>query len=170
MVDICSADVCCYGCSSVEVEVTSSASSKRSVTGASSSGRGAGGKANVRRIRDVREPSLSVSFPHKVGNYELKIICQPEDQHRARYLTEGSRGTVKDKTQQSHPTVKVHGTVVHVTTLRFLCKTYIIVIICIATQIVFLLSACLCLSVQKLKNNLLEIAVTWFECVLWCEP
>jgi len=87
--------------------VTSSGSGKRSVTGSTSSGRGAGGKAGVRRIRDVREPSLSVSFPNKVGGYELKIVLQPEDQHRARYLTEGSRGTVKDKTQQSHPTIKV---------------------------------------------------------------
>ena len=109
VVGSCSADVCC-DCSAVQsvVEVTSSASSKRSLTGATSSGRGAGGKASVCRVRDVRKPSLSVSFPHKVGSYELKIICQPEDQHRARYLTEDSRGTVKDKTRQTHPTVKVH--------------------------------------------------------------
>jgi len=95
------------------VEVTSSASGKRSVCGATSSSRGAGGKTGVRRIRDVREPSLSVSFPNKIGSYELKIVRQPEDQHRARYLTEGSRGTVKDKTQQSHPTVKVYFSTVH---------------------------------------------------------
>jgi len=99
--------VCCSGMPSV-VEVTSSASSRRTLSAATSSGRGAGGKTTVRRIRDVREPSLSVSFPNKVGGYELKIMRQPEEQHRARYLTEGSRGTVKDKTQQSHPTVKVH--------------------------------------------------------------
>jgi len=153
------------------VEVTSSASSKRSVTGASSSGRGAGGKASVRRIRDVREPSLSVSFPNKVGNYELKIICQPEDQHRARYLTEGSRGTVKDKTQQTHPTVKVHCTVVHVTALRFSFKTDIIVTMtiiifiivithippmCSSTDIVFLLSVylvSLCAKPEKQLNR-----------------
>lgn len=91
------------------VEVTSSGCGKRSSlsAGTPTSSRGAGGKTAVRRIRDIREPSLSVSFPHKVGAYELKIVCQPEDQHRARYLTEGSRGTVKDKTQQSHPTIKV---------------------------------------------------------------
>jgi len=98
----------CYRAVQSVVEVTSSGSCKRSLSGATSSGRGAGGKSGVRRIRDAREPSLSVSFPHKVAGYELKIVRQPEDQHRARYLTEGSRGTVKDKTQQSHPTVKVH--------------------------------------------------------------
>jgi nuclear factor of activated T-cells 5 len=38
---------------------------------------------------------------------ELKILVQPETQHRARYLTEGSRGSVKDRTQQSFPQVKV---------------------------------------------------------------
>lgn len=96
-------------CSAVQsvVEVTSSGSGKRSSSGASSSGRGVGAKTGVRRVRDVREPSLSMSFPNRMGSYELKIVRQPEDQHRARYLTEGSRGTVKDKTQQSHPTVKV---------------------------------------------------------------
>jgi len=98
--------MCCRSVQSV-VEVTSSASGKQAVSAVTSSGRGAGGKTVVRRIRDIREPSLSVSFPHKVGGYELKIVRQPEDQHRARYLTEGSRGTVKDKTQQSHPTIKV---------------------------------------------------------------
>jgi len=95
----------CYSVVQSAVDVASSAA-KRSATSCLS--RGAGGKtAGVRRIRDVREPSLSVSFPTKVGGYELKVVRQPEDQHRARYLTEGSRGTVKDKTQQSHPTVKV---------------------------------------------------------------
>lgn len=127
--------VCCSAVQSV-VEVSSSASGKRSVTNATGSGRGAGSKAAVRRIRDVREPSLSLSFPHKVGAYELKIIRQPEDQHRARYLTEGSRGTVKDKTQQSHPTVKVQicrrvmCNAVYVTTLRFSSKIVVVVIPC----------------------------------------
>ena len=43
----------------------------------------------------------------KVGDYELKILEQPEQQHRARYLTEGSRGAIKDKSQEGHPVVKV---------------------------------------------------------------
>lgn len=36
-------------------------------------------------------------------------MVQPETQHRARYLTEGSRGSVKDRTQQGFPTVKLDG-------------------------------------------------------------
>ena len=41
------------------------------------------------------------------GTMELKLLTQPESQHRARYQTEGSRGAVKDKSGQSYPTVKV---------------------------------------------------------------
>lgn len=48
-----------------------------------------------------------MQFPQKCEGKELKILVQPETQHRARYLTEGSRGSVKDRTQQSFPTVKV---------------------------------------------------------------
>ncbi|CAG2163445.1 unnamed protein product [Oppiella nova] len=45
----------------------------------------------------------------KNGKYELKILSQPEEQHRARYLTEGSRGAIKDKSGLSHPVVKLCG-------------------------------------------------------------
>lgn len=48
-----------------------------------------------------------MQFPHKSEGKELKILVQPETQHRARYLTEGSRGSVKDRIQQGFPTVKV---------------------------------------------------------------
>lgn len=48
-----------------------------------------------------------MQFPQKSEGKELKILVQPETQHRARYLTEGSRGSVKDRTQQGFPTVKV---------------------------------------------------------------
>lgn len=51
--------------------------------------------------------SLSAQFPQRSDGKELKILVQPETQHRARYLTEGSRGSVKDRTQQGFPTVKV---------------------------------------------------------------
>lgn len=50
---------------------------------------------------------LSGQYPVKSEGKELKILIQPETQHRARYLTEGSRGSVKDRTQQGFPTVKV---------------------------------------------------------------
>jgi hypothetical protein len=51
--------------------------------------------------------TLVSQFPQKSEGKELKILVQPETQHRARYLTEGSRGSVKDRTQQSFPTLKV---------------------------------------------------------------
>ena len=41
----------------------------------------------------------------------MRILKQPECQHRARYLTEGSRGSVKDKTGTGFPTVKLEGCV-----------------------------------------------------------
>uniref|UniRef100_A0AAY4BCR1 Nuclear factor of activated T-cells 5 n=1 Tax=Denticeps clupeoides TaxID=299321 RepID=A0AAY4BCR1_9TELE len=53
--------------------------------------------------------SLSGHYPQKADGKELKILVQPETQHRARYLTEGSRGSVKDRTQQGFPTVKLEG-------------------------------------------------------------
>ena len=51
--------------------------------------------------------TLSMQYPQRSEGKELKILVQPETQHRARYLTEGSRGSVKDRTQQGFPTVKV---------------------------------------------------------------
>uniref|UniRef100_A0A8C1GTL6 Nuclear factor of activated T-cells 5 n=1 Tax=Cyprinus carpio TaxID=7962 RepID=A0A8C1GTL6_CYPCA len=52
---------------------------------------------------------LSRQYPQKSEGKELKIVVQPETQHRARYLTEGSRGSVKDRTQQGFPTIKLEG-------------------------------------------------------------
>eukprot|EP00079_Xenopus_tropicalis_P015674 XP_004913671.1 PREDICTED: nuclear factor of activated T-cells 5 isoform X3 [Xenopus tropicalis] len=52
---------------------------------------------------------LCEQYPAKAEAKELKIVVQPETQHRARYLTEGSRGSVKDRTQQGFPTVKLEG-------------------------------------------------------------
>ncbi|XP_053555448.1 nuclear factor of activated T-cells 5 isoform X2 [Bombina bombina] len=52
---------------------------------------------------------LCEQYPSKSEGKELKIVVQPETQHRARYLTEGSRGSVKDRTQQGFPTVKLEG-------------------------------------------------------------
>nr|XP_053641930.1 LOW QUALITY PROTEIN: nuclear factor of activated T-cells 5-like [Cherax quadricarinatus] len=43
------------------------------------------------------------------GTMELKLLSQPEEQHRARYQTEGSRGAVKDRAGIGHPTVKLIG-------------------------------------------------------------
>ncbi|XP_041650591.1 nuclear factor of activated T-cells 5-like isoform X2 [Cheilinus undulatus] len=57
----------------------------------------------------VKNGSLSTQYPQRSDGKELKILVQPETQHRARYLTEGSRGSVKDRTQQGFPTVKLEG-------------------------------------------------------------
>ncbi|XP_051883994.1 nuclear factor of activated T-cells 5 isoform X2 [Pristis pectinata] len=54
-------------------------------------------------------PTLTAHYPGKSEGKELKVLVQPETQHRARYLTEGSRGSVKDRTQQGFPTVKLEG-------------------------------------------------------------
>jgi hypothetical protein len=40
---------------------------------------------------------------------QLQIITQPEQQHRARYQTEGSRGAVKDRSGNGFPIVKLNG-------------------------------------------------------------
>uniref|UniRef100_A0A8C2UVJ6 Nuclear factor of activated T-cells 5 n=1 Tax=Chinchilla lanigera TaxID=34839 RepID=A0A8C2UVJ6_CHILA len=56
-----------------------------------------------------KSPMLCGQYPVKSEGKELKIVVQPETQHRARYLTEGSRGSVKDRTQQGFPTVKLEG-------------------------------------------------------------
>ncbi|KPM06897.1 Rel homology domain (RHD) containing protein [Sarcoptes scabiei] len=56
------------------------------------------------RLAPCAYPSRS-----KNGKYELKILSQPEDQHRARYLTEGSRGSIKDKSGHGYPIVKLCG-------------------------------------------------------------
>lgn len=54
---------------------------------------------------------LCASFPSrkKDSNLELRILSQPEEQHRARYLTEGSRGSIKDRRGTGFPTVKLFG-------------------------------------------------------------
>ncbi|KAM5138493.1 nuclear factor of activated T-cells 5 isoform 1-T1 [Mantella aurantiaca] len=56
-----------------------------------------------------KNPVLCEQFSSKSEGKELKIVVQPETQHRARYLTEGSRGSVKDRTQQGFPTIKLEG-------------------------------------------------------------
>ncbi|XP_075432595.1 nuclear factor of activated T-cells 5 isoform X2 [Ascaphus truei] len=56
-----------------------------------------------------KSPLLCEQYPSKGEGKEVKIVVQPETQHRARYLTEGSRGSVKDRTQQGFPTVKLEG-------------------------------------------------------------
>lgn len=55
----------------------------------------------------------SAGVPPKVWSkerktlYRLVVIRQPEEQHRARYLSEGSRGAIKDRTGTSNCTIQV---------------------------------------------------------------
>lgn len=51
-------------------------------------------------------PEGSVS---KNGKVMLQILSQPEQQHRARYQTEGSRGAIKDRRGNGFPMVKLVG-------------------------------------------------------------
>ncbi|KAM4592887.1 nuclear factor of activated T-cells 5 isoform 2-T2 [Odontesthes bonariensis] len=67
------------------------------------------GSSDDPHIPNQKGGTLMMPFPQKFEGKELKILVQPETQHRARYLTEGSRGSVKDRTQQSFPTVKLEG-------------------------------------------------------------
>ncbi|NWI94305.1 NFAT5 factor, partial [Pitta sordida] len=79
---------------------TDSKGNSKAGNGAPENQKGAGGK---------KTPMLCGQYPTKSEGKELKIVVQPETQHRARYLTEGSRGSVKDRTQQGFPTVKLEG-------------------------------------------------------------
>lgn len=51
--------------------------------------------------------SAQLSSMSRDGCAALTIVSQPEQQHRARYQTEGSRGAVKDRTGNGFPIVKV---------------------------------------------------------------
>ena len=64
-----------------------------------------------RATKATKEVSLNTSCPARQAGYELKMVVQPENQHRARYMTEGSRGAVKDESQEGHPKVKVSWTI-----------------------------------------------------------
>lgn len=50
-----------------------------------------------------------LSATSRDGSVSLQILSQPEQQHRARYQTEGSRGAVKDRTGNGFPVVKLSG-------------------------------------------------------------
>lgn len=79
--------------------------------GAKLSGNKVGGKVGVNRPGvPPNLPSLSAQLSARSSDrtVELRLVSQPEEQHRARYQTEGSRGAVKDRTGTGHPTVKVH--------------------------------------------------------------
>ena len=62
-------------------------------------------------FQQTPDDSLFKSFNNTSsdGKTSLVILKQPEKQHRARYHTEGSRGAVKDRGQNSFPTLQLRG-------------------------------------------------------------
>ncbi|KNC25818.1 hypothetical protein FF38_08157, partial [Lucilia cuprina] len=63
------------------------------------------------RVAHKRQPATP---PNSVatssnGRIQLEIVSQPEQQHRARYQTEGSRGAVKDRSGNGFPIVRLVG-------------------------------------------------------------
>lgn len=51
-------------------------------------------------------PALEWMLPSSTEQYELSIVVQPRQHHRAHYETEGSRGAVK-AVSGGHPVVQV---------------------------------------------------------------
>lgn len=92
-------------------------SSQTTGTGAGGSRSTAGGGTLVMRpvsgVRRVCGPAVSPMAANTVtsrdGRYQLQIVAQPEQQHRARYQTEGSRGAVKDRSGNGFPIVRLSG-------------------------------------------------------------
>ncbi|XP_058830280.1 nuclear factor of activated T-cells 5 isoform X2 [Topomyia yanbarensis] len=74
----------------------------------SSSSLGGGGTASGAAFGVVTLQTPLVSSSQD-GNIHLQILTQPEQQHRARYQTEGSRGAVKDRSGNGFPVVRLVG-------------------------------------------------------------
>ena len=53
--------------------------------------------------------TLISQFPSAQEEVALSVVNQPESRHRPRYLTEGSRGSVKDRSGNGYPSVKLTG-------------------------------------------------------------
>ncbi|CAK8696150.1 uncharacterized protein LOC143453503 [Clavelina lepadiformis] len=62
-----------------------------------------------RNVQPASAQSLHTQYPQSACGCSLHILTQPENQHRARYLTEGSRGPVKDSSQQGYPRLQLKG-------------------------------------------------------------
>lgn len=65
----------------------------------------------VTRVANKRQPQtpLNSIASSNDGQVQLEIVSQPEQQHRARYQTEGSRGAVKDRSGNGFPIVRLTG-------------------------------------------------------------
>ncbi|XP_071508795.1 uncharacterized protein [Diadema antillarum] len=67
------------------------------------------GLAPGKRPRKQQYPSLLQALPDKLNGAALRINIQPEKHHRARYRTEGSRGSVKDESGDCYPKLQLEG-------------------------------------------------------------
>ncbi|XP_055846540.1 nuclear factor of activated T-cells 5 isoform X2 [Episyrphus balteatus] len=69
------------------------------------------GARSAPRVAHKRQPAASLNnvATSSNGRVQLEILSQPEQQHRARYQTEGSRGAVKDRSGNGFPIVRMVG-------------------------------------------------------------
>jgi hypothetical protein len=69
------------------------------------------GRSIGKRLPPGTVPTLTTNLASmsRDGRVQLQIVSQPEEQHRARYQTEGSRGAIKDRKGNGFPTVKLMG-------------------------------------------------------------
>ncbi|XP_036319263.1 nuclear factor of activated T-cells, cytoplasmic 1 isoform X2 [Rhagoletis pomonella] len=69
------------------------------------------GPRSMTRVAHKRQPSVpqNTVVTSSNGRVQLEIVSQPEQQHRARYQTEGSRGAVKDRSGNGFPIVRLMG-------------------------------------------------------------
>ena len=66
---------------------------------------------NGQGLLALKDIKMFQNYPSKsvTTTAELRILKQPETHHRARYMTEGSRGTIKDRTGRGYPVVQLAG-------------------------------------------------------------
>ena len=108
-----SASAASAGLSSVVDDDVTGKKRKHFMTSSAAAGAAAATAATTAAVKsEWTSPSL---FHHSFrsftsdGKVRLEILRQPERQHRARYQTEGSRGAVKDRSQNMFPTVQLKG-------------------------------------------------------------
>ncbi|TPP58033.1 NFAT5 [Fasciola gigantica] len=77
--------------------------------GSSLTGCRSSSNASIRSLPSVPSPYQVFTDSSTLNHCQIQMISQPEEQHRARYQTEGSRGAVKDRTGLGYPTVRLTG-------------------------------------------------------------
>lgn len=97
--------------SSPEKRSSTSGSEGSSPTTSSTSSADSPSPIASENFEGLSSSSLQKQFTHisRDGKAQLQIITQPEQQHRARYQTEGSRGAVKDRSGNGFPVVRLNG-------------------------------------------------------------